>query len=746
MIEQTRSLFAVAGRTIRARHPRRPMVVNAQSSDTMARPLQRLLAFWGVVFLLIQQVERLYLLPEAMAIEWPLFGDLLKTLAVGFLTDLVTTVCAMAMAVLLAGVLSLPLALAGKREGRHPVVVAYRRALAVSLGLIAVCLLAASTADMCYYGYNHQHLDFVFFEYVDEMFHAAHGVHASQAAEQTSAELSDTDKWIFRIGSFLSMQACTFAVWWTGFRRGVAPLLIRWQHRHPYAMTLVFATTVGSGAAGLSPLGVSLTDVIPIQSETYYSLAQSPVLFAQQPLRDAVLSEWTWTPATLPVALDRDEAIESAHTFLGPGSFPFREYPLVREHDGDHAPLFNRPVNILLMFVEGLDRRYLGQEIPVRHLLPTEPERSPTIPLTPFLDRLKEDSLYFEHFFSNGVQTTRGLLATLCSAFPRQGTAVIKTRNANEYLCLPSVLRRAGYRTEMVVSLDSDLPGLRSFAERNGVDRFYSEEDVPATAARLGVGLTDGALFDFLYGRVEALQTGKAPFFLATMTSGTHHPFTVPQDHPEVAALRHEPDQYQAALRYFDLEFERFLTRLQDNGLLKDTVVLVLGDHGRHEPIGRTDVERQVGHFLAPLLIWVDPSLRSADAFRPRRVDQIVSQVDLAPTILTMNGLMPRRASFMGRDCSCLLIGECQHDNHAYLSSVYDDLVGLADPSGLWLYSFRKSSMTHADLALTRFSYPSLHEPDAALRYRQMIALYLTTNRLIEQNRMWSSNDLESQR
>jgi hypothetical protein len=692
------------------------------------------------VFLLIQQAERLFLLPEATTIEWPTLGLLLKTLATGLMTDLVTTVGGMILAVVLAGLLSLPLALFVKREGTNRVVSAYRRGLMVSLGLVAVCLLAVSTADICYYGYNHQHLDFVFFEYVDEVLHAAHQDAPSQAAEQTSAELNDAGKWIVRIGGFLFLEAFVISIWWLGFRGGVAPLLTQWQGRHPYAMTLVLVTTVGSGAAGLSPLGLSLAHVIPIESDTYHSLAQNPILFAQQPLRDAVLSQWTWTPAALPIPMETDEAIQITHTFLGPDYFPFSRYPLVREHHGDHGLVLNRPANIVMIFVEGLDRRYLDQQMTIRDSAHRESHLPPAIRLTPFLDSLKKDSLYFEHFFSNGVQTTRGLLATLCSAFPRQGTAVIKTRYANEYLCVPSILRRAGFRTEMVVSLDSDLPGLRPFLERNGLERFYSEQDFPATAERLGIGLTDGALFDFLSTRIEALQAGKEPFFLATMTSGTHHPFTVPQNHPDIRALQQEPDEYPAALRYFDLEFERFFSGLQKRGLLKDTMVLVLGDHGRHEPIGRTDVERQAGHFLAPLFMWFDPSLRSADTYRPRTVDRIVSQVDVAPTILAMNGLMPRLTPFMGRDFSCLLIGECLREHRAYLSSVYDDLVGLADPSGLWLYSFRRHSMTHVDLTLNHSNQPSLNEPDAALRYRQMIALYLTTNRLIEQNRIWSGD------
>ncbi|MGC3973637.1 MAG: sulfatase-like hydrolase/transferase [Nitrospira sp.] len=103
-----------------------------------------------------------------------------------------------------------------------------------------------------------------------------------------------------------------------------------------------------------------------------------------------------------------------------------------------------KPANILLVFLEGLDRRYLGQTYG-------------QVKGTPFLDRLKQDSVYFQNFFSNGVQTSRGLFATLCSTFPRQGASAMKTRYAHDYLCLPSLLQRHGYSTEMVIGQHRDL-------------------------------------------------------------------------------------------------------------------------------------------------------------------------------------------------------------------------------------------------------------------------------------------------
>ena len=129
--------------------------------------------------------------------------------------------------------------------------------------------------------------------------------------------------------------------------------------------------------------------------------------------------------------------------------------------------------------------------------------------------------------------------------------------------------------------------------------------------------------------------------------------------------------------------------------------MLILGDHGRHEHVGDTAIEKQVGHFLTPLFIWIDDSLRTAGNYRPRTVSAVASQVDVTPTILAMNGLMPQAAPFVGRDISCLLVRDCVQDNFAYVISPYgDEVIGLVDEKGILLFGLRTHVLTHLDFRL----------------------------------------------
>ncbi|MGH7387490.1 MAG: hypothetical protein ACREIZ_03380, partial [Candidatus Methylomirabilales bacterium] len=82
-------------------------------------------------------------------------------------------------------------------------------------------------------------------------------------------------------------------------------------------------------------------------------------------------------------------------------------------------------------------------------------------------------------------------------------------------------------------------------------------------------------------------------------------------------------------------------------------------------------------------------------------------------------------------------------DNVAFLSSVYDDLIGLADRDGLLLYSLRTETLYQTDLNLEDPPVSrAIDDPAVAERYRRLLALYVSANVLLEQNRIWSWKEL----
>ena len=281
------------------------------------------------------------------------------------------------------------------------------------------------------------------------------------------------------------------------------------------------------------------------------------------------------------------------------------------------------------------------------------------------------------------------------------------------------------------------------FLARNGVRQFLDEGNFPAGAERMGLGVTDGALFDQVRRRIEALRRTGQPFFLTTLTLSTHHPFVMPVVNPDVAALARDPDRYPATLRYFDGELERWFTGLLRDGLLADTLVLVLGDHGRHEVIGKGVDERWLGHHLTPLYVWLPPALRPVMGVRPRHIGVVASQVDLTPTILGLIGLTPAVSPFVGQDLSCVIVADCRPDNEAVLLTSHSAASARGD--GILAYGVKSGLLREIELGFQRSrSVDAAVEPGAAERVRRLKALIVTSTLLVDQNRVWSWAQLGS--
>jgi phosphoglycerol transferase MdoB-like AlkP superfamily enzyme len=699
-----------------------------------ARSFLGTFVFWWILLLLIQQAQRLLLTSLAVAREPASARTLAQTLLIGVRADLITAGFGMAAALVISVVAGSLVVLARRlaRRGVDPVRT-YIRALTVSSVAITVAFFVVLTVDMGYYRYSGQRLDFVFFEYVGDVLDAGGTAAAeTQAGRQTAAEAGDIGKWVAPLAGYLALEVAVIAGWIVVFRRWLRPRLAAAQAAAPGVTTVVVAVLVAAGAWGLHPKGPEIVQAAAVSQSTYYALAQNPLWYSGSAVQDRLTTHARVTPAVR-AAMPEARAMRLAPALLVPGAtFPEARYPLVHAAQPGGLALARRP-NVLLLFVEALDRRHLrGTVNGVR--------------VTPFLDRFFDESVTFEGFHSNGVQTFHGLFATLCSALPRHGVAAIKSRYTNDYLCLPSLLKRAGYTTQMVIGQNRDRNHSRLglFMARNGLDELMDEGAFPAEAPRMGLGITDGALFERLLAQVRALRASGQPWFLTALTTATHHPFAVPDAHPDVTTLRAQWDRYLPALRYTDFVLEQFFAALQRDGLLRDTVVLILGDHGRHESLDAGQLaQHAAGRFLSPLAIWIEPSLRPAGGYRPRVTPGLASQVDLAPTILGLAGLTPRLSSFAGLDLSCALASDCLPERDVFISDVYDNFVGLVDREGFWFYSLNYTGVEHTDLKLagvTPRTPPD--DPRVAARVERILAAYVAANALIESNRLWSWKEL----
>ena len=159
------------------------------------------------------------------------------------------------------------------------------------------------------------------------------------------------------------------------------------------------------------------------------------------------------------------------------------------------------------------------------------------------------------------------------------------------------------------------------------------------------------------------------------------------------------------AVLYADWALDRYLTRARREGLLAHTVLLVVGDHGA----------RVYGAEQIPAESYRIPAffLTPAAADRGTVIDRVASQVDLAPTLLSLAGIS-YEAPFFGRD----LLGLPDEGGRAYVNHNRD--VGLLTDTSLVVLGLRQR--TTAYIRDDRHSDTFSAVPVADERVRDLVA------------------------
>lgn len=126
------------------------------------------------------------------------------------------------------------------------------------------------------------------------------------------------------------------------------------------------------------------------------------------------------------------------------------------------------------------------------------------------------------------------------------------------------------------------------------------------------------------------LATDTTPFFAWIHLYDTHRPYRLPDEYS-----RGYPDPYLAAIAFEDTQIARVVKHLQAQGVLDDTLIVVVGDHG--ESLGDHGEESH-GIFIYQETLHV-PLIMRGPGVKPGRVANVVRLVDVMPTIIELAGL-----------------------------------------------------------------------------------------------------------
>ncbi|OMC71248.1 MULTISPECIES: LTA synthase family protein [unclassified Paenibacillus] len=276
--------------------------------------------------------------------------------------------------------------------------------------------------------------------------------------------------------------------------------------------------------------------------------------------------------------------------------------------------------------------------------------------VTPHLNALMKDSLYFKNFYHQTGQgrTSDADLSANISLHPLPTGSVFTRYPDHMYDSLPSVLGEQGYYTGAYHAYESSFWNRYTMYSHMGYDEFMSKNDYTIDEP-IGWSLGDKSFFRQSLDQLTG--TNEEPFYSFMITLTSHHPYTLPESIQELDVGQFNGTlfgDYLQAVHYSDAALGELIERLKKEGLWENTLFMVYGDHdnslkeqSNYEAfLGKRIDELQMHQIMnqVPLLLHLPDGARSGVYLEP------AGQMDIAPTLLHLLGIPTDSKYFMGND------------------------------------------------------------------------------------------------
>jgi arylsulfatase A-like enzyme/Tfp pilus assembly protein PilF len=277
---------------------------------------------------------------------------------------------------------------------------------------------------------------------------------------------------------------------------------------------------------------------------------------------------------------------------------------------------------------------------------------------TPTLDALAARGVRFDQVQTAVPLTGPSHATILTGQYPPshgvRGNVVFTL--GDKYPTLATRMKRRGYRTAAFVGA---YPVAAAFGFGQGFDTFDEEfhetSPIDQGAERRGNEVADAA--------TRWLgASGDAPFFVWLHFYDPHAPYDPPPPYNGRFAGR----PYDGEIAFSDAQIGRVLESLRASGRDRDTIVMVVADHG--EGLGdHRELTHAVLTYQSTMRV---PFIVAGPGVTPGVVRTRVATIDLVPTALGLVGAPPD-ASLLGRDLRPLMSGRTIASDPFYQESLF---------------------------------------------------------------------------
>ena len=256
--------------------------------------------------------------------------------------------------------------------------------------------------------------------------------------------------------------------------------------------------------------------------------------------------------------------------------------------------------------------------------------------LSPTIDSISKESIFFTNMYAVGTRTIRGLEAVTLSIPPTPGRSIIKRKNTNSLFNIGNIFEKKGYDNIFFYGGDGYFDNMNLFLGNNNfkiVDRqkkhrvnnqFKSErikindEEVSFENAW---GVCDEDLLNKVLKISDKQHEKRKPFFNLVMTGSNHQPYTYPEGKIDIPSGKNRA----GAIKYSDYALSIFFNKAKKKKWFNNTIFILMSDHCAYSA-GKTELNIKSHHIPAMIFNLNEP---------PKIISKLSSQIDIFPTLFS---------------------------------------------------------------------------------------------------------------
>ena len=284
--------------------------------------------------------------------------------------------------------------------------------------------------------------------------------------------------------------------------------------------------------------------------------------------------------------------------------------------------------------------------------------------VTPNLNRLAHEGIYFSNCYANSWRTDRGTVCTWSGypSFPTMSVMKMPVKSNTVPNIARTLQQERGYETHYIYGGDINFTNMRSYLVAGGFQNLTWKKDYTVEEQNTAKwGVRDDITFETLR---KLTTTMRQPFLIGYSTLSSHVPWDVP--------IQHFDDEVLNAFYYLDQCVGNFIEGLRKTNLWDHTLVVMLPDHGIVYN-GLNESNPLLNHIP---MIWVGGAVKEA-----RQIDLVCNQTDLAATLLGQLGLNHDDYTFSRDVLSATYL-------HPFAIHTYDDGYTIIDSTSFVNYDF----------------------------------------------------------